>query len=126
MSKFILVDIVCHGAPAPYIWRDYLAYLEEKQGNKINFVDFRDKQTFGWMAHKETFRFAGNKQSLVTNMKESFTFLFYQHIMFRNSCGICHFCNTRRPSDITLADFGDGKKRIRISMQIIKVFRLFL
>ena len=25
--------------------------------------------------------------------------------MFRKSCGACHFCNTKRPSDITLADF---------------------
>lgn len=35
----------------------------------------------------------------------SFTYAFYQHIMFRHSCGVCHYCNTRRPSDITLADF---------------------
>lgn len=38
-----------------------------------------------------------------------YTYLFYQHIMFRKSCGNCHFCNTRRPSDITLADFWSGK-----------------
>lgn len=35
----------------------------------------------------------------------SFTFLFYKHIMFRKSCGKCHFANLKRPSDITLADF---------------------
>lgn len=35
----------------------------------------------------------------------NFTYLFYQHIMFRKSCGNCHFCNTKRPSDITIADF---------------------
>lgn len=33
--------------------------------------------------------------------------LFYQHIAFRPSCGKCHFCNTTRPSDITLADLWD-------------------
>ena len=33
--------------------------------------------------------------------------IFYQHIAFRPSCGKCHFCNTTRPSDITLADFWD-------------------
>lgn len=33
--------------------------------------------------------------------------LFYQHIAFRPSCGKCHYCNTTRPSDITLADFWD-------------------
>lgn len=36
-----------------------------------------------------------------------FTMLFYQHIAFRPSCGKCHFCNTTRPADITLADFWD-------------------
>ena len=25
----------------------------------------------------------------------SFTFLFYKHIMFRRSCGKCHFTNTK-------------------------------
>lgn len=33
--------------------------------------------------------------------------VFYQRIAFRPSCGKCHFCNTTRPSDITLADFWD-------------------
>ena len=39
-----------------------------------------------------------------------FTDLFYKHIMFRHSCGKCHFCNTTRPSDITLADFWGWEK----------------
>lgn len=40
----------------------------------------------------------------------SFTFLFYRHIMFRKSCGKCHFTNLKRPSDITLADFWGWEK----------------
>lgn len=50
----------------------------------------------------------------------SFTDLFYKHVMFRKSCGKCHFTNTVRPSDITIADFGDGKRPILILMQMIK------
>ena len=42
--------------------------------------------------------------------KMSFTFLFYKHIMFRKSCAKCHFANTRRPSDITIADFWGWEK----------------
>ena len=56
-EHLILVDIVCHGVPGPYVWRDYIAYLEKKQGDKICWVNFRDKQEFGWKAHKETFKF---------------------------------------------------------------------
>lgn len=101
--NLILVDIVCHGVPGPYIWRDYIAYLEKKQGNKICWVNFRDKQKFGWKAHHETFKF-------VKGSKMSFTYLFYQHIMFRQSCEKCHYTNTRRPSDITIADFWGWEK----------------
>lgn len=56
-ENLYLVDIVCHGVPGPFIWRDYLAYLEKKQGSEISWVNFRDKQMFGWAAHKETFKF---------------------------------------------------------------------
>lgn len=56
-EHLILVDIVCHGVPGPYLWRDYIAYLEKKQGDKICWVNFRDKQEYGWTAHKETFKF---------------------------------------------------------------------
>lgn len=56
-ENLYLVDIVCHGVPSPYIWRDYLAYLERKHGSKITYVNFRDKELYGWRAHKETFKF---------------------------------------------------------------------
>ncbi|WP_262896807.1 Coenzyme F420 hydrogenase/dehydrogenase, beta subunit C-terminal domain [Marseilla massiliensis] len=40
----------------------------------------------------------------------TFTYLFYQHIMFRPSCSKCHFANTKRPSDITIADYWGWEK----------------
>ena len=58
-ENLVLIDIVCHGVPGPYIWRDYLAYLEKNQGDTITVVNFRDKERFGWAAHKETFTFGG-------------------------------------------------------------------
>lgn len=103
-ERLILVDIVCHGVPGPYLWRDYLAYLEKKQGDRICWVNFRDKQMFGWKAHHETFKFVNSKSKI------SFAFLFYQHIMFRHSCSVCPYTNTRRPSDITIADFWGWEK----------------
>lgn len=56
-DNLYLIDIVCHGVPSPYIWRDYVSYLEEKQGDEIIWVNFRDKQRFGWTAHRESFIF---------------------------------------------------------------------
>jgi coenzyme F420-reducing hydrogenase beta subunit len=45
------------------------------------------------------------RSNLGEKVKMWFTKKFHQHIMLRHSCGDCHFCNTKRPSDITLADF---------------------
>lgn len=60
-ENLILLDIVCHGVPGPYIWRDYLLYLEKKQGKRITYVNFRDKQLYGWRAHRESFKFDGGR-----------------------------------------------------------------
>lgn len=51
--------------------------------------------------------------NLLRGGKMSFTYLFYQHIMFRHSCGKCHFANTKRPSDITIADYWGWEKTDR-------------
>lgn len=56
-KNLFLVDIVCHGVPGPYLWRDYIAYLEKIQGSPIVWVNFRDKQKYGWRAHLESFIF---------------------------------------------------------------------
>lgn len=98
-EKLYLVDIVCHGVPGPNIWRDYLSYIEKKKGSKITYVNFRDKELFGWKAHVETFRFEGSLKKIY------FPYLFYQNLFFRPSCSVCHFTNLKRPSDITLADY---------------------
>ena len=56
-KNLYLVDIICHGVPSPYFWRDFLTYIEQKQGSKVCWVNFRDKQKGGWSNHLETFKF---------------------------------------------------------------------
>ena len=105
-EKLILVDIVCHGVPAPYIWRDYLTYLEKKYKQPIVEVNFRDKSRVGWNGHIESFVFQdGSKKEFNT-----YTYLFYRHIMLRPSCSKCHYTNFNRPSDFTLADYWGWEK----------------
>ncbi|MGN0202884.1 MAG: Coenzyme F420 hydrogenase/dehydrogenase, beta subunit C-terminal domain, partial [Candidatus Cryptobacteroides sp.] len=105
-ANLFLIDIVCHGVPSPALWQDYLKYLEKKQGGAICSIDFRDKQRFGWKAHKESVVFPSE-----TVNNPWFVKLFYQNIMLRHSCSNCHFSNTRRPSDITLGDFWGWEKQ---------------
>lgn len=106
LSKHLfLIDIICHGVPSPNIWKDYLHFIEMQYGGEASHVDFRDKKTFGWHSHKELFVIQGKRINT-----DWFKKTFYKHIMLRPSCSNCHFCNTRRPGDITLADFWGWEK----------------
>lgn len=107
-ENLILVDIVCHGVPSPYIWRDYITLIEEKYNTVIKKANFRDKSILGWAGHKESFYLKNNKNISC----DSFTYLFYEHIMFRESCEVCYYTNLIRPSDITLADFWGWEKSV--------------
>lgn len=103
-KNLLLVDLVCHGVPGPYLWRDYIAYLEKEAGDTIVSVNFRDKVKYGWAAHNETYRYKNKTDSIPAGTK------LYRSIFFRKSCGVCHFCNLNRPSDITIADFWGWEK----------------
>lgn len=107
-TNLILVDIVCHGVPSPYIWRDYITYYEKKYNKKIISFDFRNKKDYGWSNHKETFILDDGTK--VSPKCHPYSTLFCKTIMYRTSCGSCHFCNTIRPSDITIADFWGWEK----------------
>lgn len=105
-EKLILVDIVCHGVPSPAIWANYLDNLETKYG-KIEDACFRNKKAFGWKSHRESFVFSGKREY----SSDSYTYLFYRHIMMRHSCSACPFTNVNaRPSDITIGDCWGAQK----------------
>ena len=104
-KHLILIDIICHGVPSPYIWHDYINYIEKKYNKKITKVDFRDKSRVGWSKHIESFMFQGEKIE-----SQMYTKLFYKHIMFRQSCGECYYTNLQRPSDITIGDLWGWEK----------------
>jgi coenzyme F420-reducing hydrogenase beta subunit len=104
-ENLYLIDIICHGVPSPYIWRDYLKMIEQKVGKEVIAVDFRNKKDFGWAAHKETFYFS-KKQITTTAYKD----IFFKHVTIRQACNHCHYANIKRPSDITIGDFWGWQK----------------
>jgi coenzyme F420-reducing hydrogenase beta subunit len=106
LTNLYLCDVICHGVPGPYCWRDYAAYIEKKHGRKITNANFRDK-SFGWRSHKESF-------VLDDTYTYTYTYIFYTSINLRRSCGICPFTNFKRPSDISLGDFWEHHENKRV------------
>lgn len=108
-NNLILVDIICHGVPSNNLWLEYVKYIEEIHKSKIRVVNFRDKKMFGWDSHRETYLFENEDTFKPVESN------FYNRIFLRKSCGVCHYCNTKRPSDITIGDFW-GWERTNISL----------
>ena len=101
MSRLLLCDLVCHGVPSPMVWRDYLAWREQKMRKKIKRAVFRDSKRFGWHSHVETLSF--DDGSILSDT--FYATLFYQHVMLRPSCHGCAYTMPQRCADVTMADF---------------------
>lgn len=97
-KDLLLVDLTCHGVPAPYVWRDYLQYVEKREGEPLTGALFRDP-ALGWHGAKERLSFASK-----TLVKEDYSHLYFQRYMMRPSCLACPFASLARPSDLTMAD----------------------
>lgn len=105
-SKLFTVDIVCHGVPSPLIWEHYIHFIERKYRAPIKKVTFRNKKTFGWADHVESFWLQTGKQINTS----SYAALFYGHYILRPSCHKCPYKSRKRVSDISLADFWGANK----------------
>ena len=42
-SNLLCVDVICHGAPSPALWRKYAEHQEQKLGGKLRGINFRCK-----------------------------------------------------------------------------------
>lgn len=108
-DSLILVDIICHGVSGPYVWRDYLNYLEVKEKKKLIKVNFRDKNLGGWRGGVESFTFANGET-------RTYSFRFYTSIVVRQSCNVCFFANLQRVSDLTIGDYWGVEKSVAAHM----------
>ena len=100
------IDVVCHGAPSPKVWKSYLEERCRELGispvNDIKEISFRDK-VIGWK------RFS---LSLTTNAfyaykpldSDTFMRCFLSDLCLRPSCYACPARKGKSGSDITLAD----------------------
>lgn len=104
--KLYTCDLICHGVPSPRLWNDYVNYVEQKKLKKpIVKAVFRDKEHYGWASHKETFYTTYTTYT-------TYTYIFYDHVAFRSSCGICPYASTHRLADFTVCDFWGYQKTV--------------
>jgi len=106
ITRLLCVDIVCHGVPSPFLWKDYVSWVQKKYKDEIIAINMRDKTIVGWNGHEESFQLSKAKKIY----KHSFRVLYHTELITRKSCYRCNFANLNRPSDLTLADFWNFRK----------------
>lgn len=103
-------DIICHGVPSPNVWKKYLTYRNDKDGEKPLKINFRNKDN-GWSSYNLKFKYK-DKEYKENQIKDKYMQAFLRNVCLRDSCYNCSFKKMNRLSDITLADFW-GIQRVK-------------
>lgn len=107
-SNLICMDVICHGAPSPALWREYAQYLEKKYNGKLKIINFRCKyeswNNYGVKKVLENITENSLKKFYVSKDKEPYMQMFLRNYCLRPSCYEC-VAKKEKMSDLTVADF---------------------
>lgn len=113
-DNLLAVDVICHGAPSPQVWKKYLdeqlRLIEQERGSRyqIESINFRDK-TVGWKNYNFSIglKVADGKVEYFTQPSSYNIFMrgFLRDFYLRPSCYSCPAKSGKSGSDITLGDF---------------------
>lgn len=102
-ENLFTVDVLCHGAPSPLVWENYLAEQKKAYGTELQSVYFRNKDN-GWKNFNIILEFGNSKRYVNQVHKDTFMQLFLRNICLRPSCHDCKYKKLDRPSDLTIGD----------------------
>jgi len=114
-DNLVTVDLVCHGAPSPKLWKKYVIYQEKRYGAKLKKVNFRNK-TYGYHSGTMMLEFENGKKYTGSARVDFMLKSFFSEIASRPSCYSCAFKKRYRISDFTIfdcwhmSDLVEGKK----------------
>ncbi len=97
LDRVTVVDIICHGAPSPLIWKEYAISLGKK--GRLSDINFRDKRT-GWNKSIGIAKINGKEISL-----SKWRCAYSNRIMLRPCCASCPYTTVKRETDMTIGDF---------------------
>ncbi|MCC8195498.1 MAG: Coenzyme F420 hydrogenase/dehydrogenase, beta subunit C-terminal domain [Ruminococcus sp.] len=103
-EKFYAIDIICHGTPNQKLWKDYVSWLEEKNGAALKNFSFRYKGT-RWRKYPCMAEFSNGIVKKNTQDVRMFTTLYFTGLAYRECCYQCKFANMNCAGDLTIGDF---------------------
>lgn len=103
-GRLITVDLICHGTPSNRLFREYIAFLEERSGKRVIEYSHRPKDR-GWGVHVEKALLDDGTALYDTIASNTWRDVFYSNNALNSSCYNCAYADVSRVSDFTLADF---------------------
>lgn len=97
------VDIVCHGAPGPAVWNDYVNHIQNEDHSKLIKFSFRYKPC-GWKGYPIYAEFENGKKYINSIKVSSYQNMFRKNLLMRESCFNCPYPGNFQ-SDLTISDF---------------------
>lgn len=110
-ENLITCDNVCHGTPSPKIFREFKKELENNHNSKIKEFTFRYKVN---ESTQNIYALFENGSKYIGNSAiDKYYKLFLKNINLRDCCFDCHYSNTKRVGDFSIADFWGIEKSIQ-------------
>lgn len=107
-KNVLLIDVICHGAPAQSVFDEYKKTLEKQYGSELVFYEFKTKNKLEngtYYTRSATYRFADGTERRLSRLDDSYLKDFYdEKYIPRPSCTNCQFKRAERISDITIGD----------------------
>ncbi len=104
LNNFLGIEVVCHGAPSPALWRAWVRHIETGLKGAVASVNFRDKATTGWETYSITYADACGGALTWSHDDDWYMRAFLHNASIRQSCLTCPF-KRRSGSDVVLGDY---------------------
>lgn len=98
-ERFVFVDLICHGASSPKVWKEFVELNQEKLKGKNTYLTFKDKRV-GWESPLAYMKI-NDKEVPVSGCSD----WFYESLTVRPACYNCKYAKPQRDTDITIGDF---------------------
>ena len=109
LEQILFVDLVCHGAASPAVWRSMLQAVSEKYG-ALKEVSFRAKDE-GVSVHLLKLVTASGDITQKAKKESAFYNVYSSLCMMRPSCYSCPYSSLKRQGDFTIGDYADLKRQ---------------
>lgn len=99
------LDIICHGVPSRRLFKHHLNWLSNRGHGEVKDFSFRCKSPRGGGTHLFQCGFQDGTVQSGPYFKDPYYFSFMNSAIFRESCYLCKYAQSKRVGDITLGDY---------------------